>query len=395
MTFRYKSKALEKLGVRSWINAKNWSTVIGGTWLDDRVLKAMNEAAKTFVDMHELITKADERIAELCQVEEAHISTGTGACMGLAVAGCMAGTDYSKWKQLPHTEGMRNEVVMARGHNIAYTPQWTASGAWVVEYGQAGVLSPFTRELEAAINEATCCVAHTLSYNVVSRGIIPLDSVIKAAHSHDLPVVVDSASMLPPVENLHKFIDEGADIVIFSGGKAIKAPNNTGMMLGNGRGAEIIKAVREHSFPNAGWGRGFKVTKEQLIGLVTALEIFVKEGNSYYAEQMKVVENIVEELRDLPGIKVRILPNDESFFEHVYHPHVPRVLLEWNPELGFTGADIDEAMAKEDPPIYLRSGKYHSYFTKMEWRQIDPYYLRDGEWQIVAQRLRRVLSELT
>ena len=395
MTFRYKSKALERLGVRSWINAKNWATVIGGTWLDDRVLEAMDEVAKTFVDMYELISKVDERIAELCHVEEAHISTGSGACMGLAVAGCMAGTDYSRWMRLPHTEGMRNEVVMARGHNIAYTPQWTASGALVVEYGQAGSLGPFTREIEAAIGEDTCCVAHTLSYNVVPRGVIPLDFVVEAAHGHDLPVVVDAASMLPPVGNLQKFVDEGADIVIFSGGKAIRAPNNTGMMLGNGRGAEIIRAVREHSFPNSGWGRGFKVSKEQIVGLVTALEIFVEEGDSFYAEQMRVVESIVEELRGLPGIQVRILPNDESFHEHVYYPHVPRVLLEWGPELGFTGVDVDEAMAKEDPPIFLRSGKYYSYFTKMEWRQVDPYYLRDGEWQIVAQRLRRVLEELT
>jgi L-seryl-tRNA(Ser) seleniumtransferase/D-glucosaminate-6-phosphate ammonia-lyase len=195
LSYSFKSKILERLGVRSWINAKNWSTVIGGTWIDDRVLEAMNEVAKTFVDMHELIAKADKRIAELCQVEEAHITTGTGAAMGLVVAGCIAEGDYGKWIRLPHTEMMRNQVVMARGHNIAYTPQWTASGAHVVEYGQAGSLRAFDKELENAIGEDTCCIAHTLSYNVVPRGVIPLESVIRIAGKRSLPVVVDAASI--------------------------------------------------------------------------------------------------------------------------------------------------------------------------------------------------------
>lgn len=393
MSYSFKSKILERLGVRSWINAKNWSTVIGGTWIDDRVLEAMNEVAKTFVDMHELIAKADKRIAELCQVEEAHITTGTGAAMGLVVAGCIAEGDYGKWIRLPHTEMMRNQVVMARGHNIAYTPQWTASGAHVVEYGQAGSLRAFDKELENAIGEDTCCIAHTLSYNVVPRGVIPLESVIRIAGKRSLPVVVDAASMLPPVENLHKYTDKGADVVIFSGGKAIKAPNNTGIMLGKGKGAEIIKNVREHSFPHSGWGRGFKISKEQIVGLVTALEIFVEEGDTYYAKQMGVAERVKGELEGIPGVKVSIIPNNESYYEHVYSPHVPRVLIQWDArELGLTGVDVDEAMAVEDPPIYLRSQKYHNYFTNREWRQVDTYYLRPSEELIVAERLRRVLT---
>lgn len=393
MSYPFKSKVLENLGVRSWINAKNWSTVIGGTWIDDRVLEAMNEVAKTFVDMHELIAKADKRIAELCQVEEAHVTTGTGAAMGLVVAGCIAEGDYGKWIRLPHTEMMRNQVVMARGHNIAYTPQWTASGAHVVEYGQAGSLRAFDKELENAIGEDTCCIAHTLSYNVVPRGVIPLESVIRIAGKRSLPVVVDAASMLPPVENLHKYTDKGADVVIFSGGKAIKAPNNTGIMLGKGKGAKIIENVREHSFPHSGWGRGFKISKEQIVGLVTALEIFVEEGDSYYAKQMGVAERVKGELEGIPGVEVSIIPNNESYHEHVFSPHVPRVLIQWDArELGLTGVDVDEAMAVEEPPIYLRSQKYHNYFTNREWRQVDTYYLRPSEELIVAERLRRVLT---
>lgn len=393
MDYPYKSEVLERLGARSWINARNWSTVIGGTWIDDRVLEAMNEVAKTFVDMFELIEKADARIAELCGVEDAHVTTGTGAAMGLAVAGCMAGDDYGKWMRLPDTEGMRNEVVSPRGHNIAYTPQWTVPGARLVEYGQAGTLRSFRRELESAITERTCCITYTVSYNVVPRGVIPLEEVIEVSKSYDIPVIVDAASMLPPVSNLHKYTDMGADIVCFSGGKAIKAPNNTGMMLGNGRGVEIIAQVRDHSFPHSGWGRGFKISKEQIVGLVVALEIFVEEGDSLYEKQMETVEYIAGELSGIPNVEVTIVPNDETFHEHPFSPHVPRVLIQWNPQkLGLTGEDVDEAMAREDPPVFLRRTKYYNYFTNKAWRQVDPFYLREGEVKTVAERLKRILS---
>lgn len=392
MDYPYKSKVLDRLGVRSWINAGNWSTVIGGTWIDDRVLDAMNEVAKTFVDMHELIANVDERIAALCKVDEAHVTTGTGAAMGLAVAGCMAGNDHGKWMRLPDTDGMKNEVVNPRGHHIMYTPQWTVSGATLVEYGQAGTLGSMKRELESAITEGTCCLAYTASYNVVPRGMFPLEEVIEAGKDHGVPVVVDAASMLPPVANLHKYTDMGADIVCFSGGKAIKAPNNTGLMLGKGRGAEIVRAVRAHSFPHAGWGRGYKISKEQIVGLLVALEIFVEEGDALYAEQMETAEYFEGELRDIPGVDVCIMPNDESFHEHVFTPRVPRVLLRWDArEIGLTGKDVDEAMAREDPPVFLRNSKYFTYFTNKEWRQIDTYHLREEEAKIVAMRLKKIL----
>jgi L-seryl-tRNA(Ser) seleniumtransferase len=117
------------------------------------------------------------------------------------------------------------------------------SGAKLVEYGQAGTLQSYKRELESAISGKTCCLSYTVSYNTTPRGMMPLEDVIDAGKSHDIPVIVDAASALPPVSNLHKFTDMGVDIVCFGGGKAPEL-NATGMMLGNGKGAEIIKAIR-------------------------------------------------------------------------------------------------------------------------------------------------------
>jgi len=388
LDYKYSSRVLDRLGVRSWINARNWSTVIGGTWIDDRVLEAMNEVAKTFVDMHELFTRADARVAELCRVEDAHITTGTGAALELAVAACMAGDEYGRWMRLPDTAGMRNEVLMPRGHVIAYTPQWTASGARTVEYGQAGHLRSFRRELESKITEKTCCLAYTVSYNTVPRGVVPIMDLIELGEKYDVPVVVDAASDLPPVSNLHKYTDMGADVVCFSGGKAIKAPNNTGFMVGSGRGAKIVKAVRNHTFPHSGWGRGHKISKEQIVGLVIALEIFVEEGDGLYAGQLDIARGIAGELGSVPGLEVTVIPNDETFHEHPTVPHVPRVLIRWSREkMGVSAEELDAAVARDDPPVYLRNVHYYDYYTDKEWRLIDVFYLRPEEERIVVDRI--------
>lgn len=390
MEYSYRSKVLDDLGVRSWINAKNWSTTVGGNWIDERVLNAMNEVAKTFVDMHELCAKADEKIAGLCKVKDAHVTGGAGAAIELAVAGCIAGSDLGKWLKLPHTEGMRNEVVMPRGHYTAYASQWIIPGTKIVEYGQAGVLKSFKRELESAITDRTCCLSYTFSYNNVPRGIVPFEEVVEAGRKHDLPVVVDAASELPPVSNLHKFTDMGADIVCFSGGKAIGAPNNTGMLLGGEGGEEIIASIRNNTFPHHGWGRGHKISKEQIVGLVVALEIFVNEGDQLYEKQMKTAEYFRKELSGIQGINVIIIPNDETFHEHPMMPHVPRVLVEWDQkELGLTALDLDNAMAEDDPPIFLRDTHYYDYYTNKEWRLIDTFFLRSPEEEIIVERMKK------
>ena len=328
--YRYKSKTLDRLGVRSWINARNWTSAIGSAWIDDRVLAAMNEASRTFVDMHELFLRADKKIAELCRVEDAHITSGAGAAITLAVAACMAGDDFAKWQKLPFTQGMKNEIIFPRGHYQAYTPQWTSAGAKLVEYGQTGMLKSFKRELKSAITDRTCCLSYTLSYNTPPRGSIPIVEVIEAGKKHDIPVIVDAAALLPPVANLTKFTDMGADIVIFSGGKGIRSIASSGMMLGRGRGTEIVNAVRNYTYPHEGWARGFKVSKEQIVGLVAALEIFIKEGDSQYDRQMKTACYLQKELSKVQDLDVRIIPNDETFHEHPVVPHVPRVLVQWD-----------------------------------------------------------------
>jgi uncharacterized pyridoxal phosphate-dependent enzyme len=353
----------------------------------------MNEVAKTFVDMHELFAKCDERVAKLCKVDDAHIVPGAGSALELSVAGIIAGDNHANWLKLPNTEGLKNEIVMPRGHYIAYTPQWAASGGKIIEYGQAGHLRPNRNELVNVISDKTCCLSYTVSYNTVPRGMIPLEEMVEVGEEFNIPVVIDSASMLPPVSNLYKYTDMGVDIACFSGGKAIQAPNNTGMILGNGKGSKIVEAVRNHSFPHDGWGRGHKISKEQIVGLVVALEMFVKNGDSLYGKQMKTAKYFVDELSGIDGLDVTIIPNDETFHEHPVMPYVPRVRIQWNlKEIGFSAKDMDKYLAKDDPPIFLRRGIYHDYYTNKEWRLIDTFYLRKEEEKIVADRIKQLFK---
>lgn len=395
MNYLYKSKTLERLGVRSWINASNWSTIYGGSWTDDRVLDCMNEVAKTFVDMHDLLTKAGQRVAELCNVDVAYITCGAGAGIELSVTACMAGDNANAWKSIPNTAGLKNEVALPLGHYTGYLPQWGASGASIIGYGQAGSMDLVTRnDIEGAITDQTCCLGYVESYNVVPRGKLPLSDVVEIAHKYELPVIVDAASMVPPVSNLQKYSDLGADIVIFSGGKATKGPNNTGMILGKGpKGKELVEAILKYAFPNDGWGRSLKVSKEQIVGLVVALEIFVKEGDSYYREQMKTAQNIAEELSQISNVEICIIPNDEKFHEHPIMPHVPRVKIEWDMDIiKLTPSELDKALTIEDPPIFLRASNYYSYHTNKPWRIVDTYFLRQGDVKIIIDRLKKIFN---
>ena len=290
----FKSKVLDDLNVRSWINASNWTTTIGGSYLEQPVIDAMSEVSHTFVDMYELLDKACERVAEICNTDSAFITSGAGAGMALSTAACMTGKDLSKMLKLPNTEGMKNEVIIQTGEIPPYWQQYQMSGAKLVKIGLPFAKHPDPKLMEIAITEKTACIAKVYSRNSSPRGSISIMDCINIAHKFDLPIQIDAAAVLPPVANLHKFSDMGSDLTIFSGGKGIRGPNDTGLILGAGeRGMELIEAIRMQACPNTGFGRAFKVSKEQIVGLVTALEIFVeKDENVEYNKQIELLEYI-------------------------------------------------------------------------------------------------------
>ena len=383
--------SLDVLGVRSWINACGWRTVLGGTCMDERVLAAMNEASKFPVDMHELIKKSGERVAELCQTDVGYVVAGCATGIEVVIAACMTEGDYAKWNALPFTENMKNEVVLPRAHRIKYSHHWQAPGAHIVEYG---VIAPWwsdQREIESAVSDRTCCLAYVESTDVDPRQRVDLEDVISVARRHDLPVIVDAAAVLPPVANLHRYTDLGADIAIYSGSKAIGGPNDSGIIVGQGeKGRAIIGAIERLSFPSMGWGRSRKLGKEQIVGLVTALEIFVQEGDSEYERQMAIAQYFYDELSDMPHVTCWIIPNDSDHHEHPSMAHVPRVKVEWDSAaLELSLRDLEEHLAEGDPPVVVATSSCtYNHYSSRPACILDTTHLSGDQPKIVVDRLR-------
>lgn len=231
----------------------------------------MADAAVVLVDMDELNQKAVEAIARVTGAEAGFVSSGAAGGLVLQAAACIAGNDPVKMKGLPDTEGMKNEIVIQNLHRFPYEQAYRAAGARLVQIGDSRRVHPW--ELEGAINDRTAAVAYLVA-PFTNRRVLSLEQVCDIAHAHGFPVIVDAASTLPPREHLRTFIRSGADMVALSGGKGVRGPQGSGILCGR---KDLIEAAAANASPAQFLGRAMKVTKEEIIGLLTALEIFVEE----------------------------------------------------------------------------------------------------------------------
>ncbi len=328
----------DRIGVRRVINARGATTAVGGTLSDPRVMDAMAEAATQFVVLEELNANVGERIAEITGAEAGYVTCGSCAAMLLAAAACIAGTDPVRIRQLPDSTGMKNEIVIHRAHRIDYDQMYRAAGGKLVEIGL-----PYTThewELEAAINERTAAIAFHDSPNI-GAGALDFDTVIRIAHAHGVPVIVDAASTLPPVDHLRKWIRRGADLVIYSGGKGIRGPQDSGLLAGR---RDLIEAARANGSPNAAVGRGMKVSKEAMVGLWVAIDLFEQTDHeaeyqahlrqaeaiaSAFAEHPDCVVALEDDWERWPAPVVRLRPVGEAWSARAFHS----ALKEGNPPI--------------------------------------------------------------
>jgi L-seryl-tRNA(Ser) seleniumtransferase len=394
-----KSEFLEALGVRSIINADNWCTaIVGGSVVPQAVLDVICDVERVYCNIDELMAKCCARIAHLCDVRGAFITSGAAAGIALCTAACITGKDTAKMKQLvgilPRPANFRNEVIMQKGVSSGYDYQFWQAGARLVLVGYA--MGTALRDVADAVSARTAAIAHTHSYHsAVGRTELPVDALIDLAHRHDLPMYIDSASLLPPRRAVHRFADLGADLTIFSGGKAIRAPNDTGLILaGTDRGVELIEAIRMQAFPHDGIGRPFKVSKGQIAGLTKAVELFMAQDEQVeYAKLMAKAEWMAEELTRVPGVTVTIIPNDDQRYEHPISAHVPKVLMEWDAAtLGITAPALTRVLLDGDPPISVRTPRIVGVHTSKAQRTLDTYFLQEGEARIVVDRVREALT---
>jgi L-seryl-tRNA(Ser) seleniumtransferase len=396
-----RSKFLDRLDVKTYINARNWSTEFGGTYLEPEVLEVMNEVSQTFVSMQELLDKASQRVAELCKVDAAYITASAAAGIVLCTAACIARTEPTKWKKLPFSEDPpingRNGIII-QTTQLVYNAQFSTAGGRIIPVGGPGGCKP--SDIEETITEKTAGIAAGYHYNIVPRGWVPYKMIIEIARKYDLPSFCDAAGAFPPYENLHKLNDWGFDLVVFSGGKGIRGPQNTGLILGKGeRSKKLIEAIRDHSSPSHGIGRSFKVSKECVAGIVAALELTLsRDEQKEYEKQLAKAEYIERELKGISGVSVSVVPNDGEQYEHPLMARVPTVRIDIDKRalcLDSINRVYDD-MERGEPSIVIRTpfveDREFGPFSNRASVFLFTYYLRDGEEELVAKKMRAVLT---
>lgn len=374
---------VEELELRPVINASGNLTVLGGTTISDDVLEAMREASKIYVDMNELHVKAGQYIARLIGVEDAYITSGAGAGIVLAVAACIIRNRPDRLGSFPHVEDLKHEVIVQKMHRNFYDYIIEIPGAKIKEIGTDEGTTE--NDLIKAINDKTCAVMHFVFDP--QDGVLPLNKVVNIAHSFGVPVIVDAAAEVPPRENLKKFYEAGADLILFSGGKDIGAPNDTGIILGKKEFVELCRRLGPHSYDKVDGrtriyiGRPMKTSKEDIFGVVAAIKKYLSIDEK---ERLKKWEDkvnyIISELTSA-GIK-NVAKMYPSGFGHPRPVCIPRV--EILPPGNESAENLLKRLRQWDPPIYA--------YTFGEKLYISPQCLRDGEEKIVSEALKKILK---
>ncbi len=359
-----------ELGVKTAINAAATWTKVGGSIMPASVVDAMTLASRHFIDLFELQRKVGERIAELTHNEACYVSSGAAAGITLAVTACIAGTDHHKMEALPYLDGTPRNVVVFKAQRNAYDFAARQTGARLREVG------PSAQELDAAIDHETCCVLWFANARY-AVGDVTLADTVRIAHAKDVPVLVDAAAQIPPISNLWHFTrDEKADIVIFSGGKGLRGPQSSGLVLGR---RDLIEGCRANGAPNHAIGRPMKVGKEELMGCLAAVEWSLQQDEAGTIDGYEAsVRMWVDELNKLPGIKA-----ERSFPSEAGQPY-PRAVFTIHEPSRWTRDAVIDALWEQNPRIVVHlSGNAVA---------LNPQTLEPGEDRIVLKAIQRVLA---
>ena len=369
----------ESLGITPLINAGGPNTKHSGSRPRLESIEAMEAMSEVFVNIDELLLAAGERIAELTGNEAATVTSGASGGLVVQAAAAMAKDDPVGIAQLPITDDIPNELIIQRSHRFIYDHLYLGPGSKFIEVGQPDQsVERKLEEVEAAISSQTAAIVH-LESPFKNVGAIPLPDLADLAHSHGLPVLADCASMLPPRENLTKFTRQGADLVSFSGGKAVRGPQSTGFLIGK---PEWVEYARLNNAPNPGVTRAQKVSKEEIVGLLAALEAFVEvDEDSETKEYRKQMNFIVDQISEIPGLVAEV--------KHNYDHYIPNAVVTFDDSWRGPAPEEIEARLKEGTPrIYAATNQGPA---NVMW--IDPLNLQEGEVEIVAEKFRNILID--
>ena len=361
-----------ELGVRPFINAAGTYTAMTASLMPEEVMDAINYASKRYVMLDELHDRVGERIATLVRCEAAMVTAGAASALTLGTAAVLTGTDRQKIAELPNLGSpaapMKSEVIIQKAHRFGYERAVRNCGIRLVEVE--------TRDdLERAVNGNTAMMLFYNNNN--TAGQIGDEEFVALGRKHSIPTFNDAAADVPPVENLWKYTAMGFDLVTFSGGKGIRGPQSAGLLLGR---KPLIAAARLNGSPNGNAiGRGMKVNKEEMVGMLAALELFVAKDHAKEAREFeRRAESIRNSARAVAGVTADI------FVPEVAN-HVPHVRVSWDRGvIPLAAAGVVSTLQDGEPSIVIRS--------EGETLVIGVWMLQPGEHRIVATRLRQVLE---
>lgn len=368
----------ESIGATPLINARGTVTIIGASRVWPEVLEAMDAASQNYVQLDELMDKVGDRLAELTGAEWGFVSAGASAAVTAATAACVTGGDPDRLWQVPNLDGMKDEVVITNYSRTAYDAGAKAVGVKMVE-----VSTP--EELELALGPQTAMVL-VLAGARSEEGPLSIREIAKRTKPLNIPIFVDAAAEGLEVPNPH--LTQGADLVAYSGGKYLRGPQCAGLLLGR---KDLIQAARIAMAPHHGFGRGFKVGREEILGMLTAVEVWMKQDHDAIMQQwVAKLEQIAEPLKKIPGVTTAIrMPRGRS-------NHSPSLRVEWDmQQIPLTGYDMEQLLWNGSPRIAVSgAGSFLPFPPNMEPNiSIGSSQFNEGDEKIVAQRVAEILKE--
>jgi L-seryl-tRNA(Ser) seleniumtransferase len=360
---------IRELKVRTFINAAGTFTALTGSLMRPEVVSAMQGASRQYVKLEELRDAVGRRIAELVHCSSAMVTAGCASALSLATAACVAGKDPEKARRLPDTTGMKNEVIVQKSHRVVYDHAIRNAGVKMVEV--------VTRQqMEAAIGANT---AMMFFLNLADpKGKIHHEEFIEIARSRNVPTLIDAAADIPPVENLWRFTKMGFDLVAFSGGKGLRGPQSAGLLLGR---TDLIDAAKVHHGPfGDSLCRTNKVNKEEMIGMLVAVESYLKEDHAAtWKEWERRCRLISEALKEFADLKTEVVVPQIA-------NAVPHLHIRWDTQARrVSGPEMVKKLREGEPSIEVPPGSRYPL-------TIGVWMMQPGDDEIVGRRIREILA---
>jgi len=357
-----------ELGVRTFLNAAGTYTMLTASLMPPEVVEAIQYASRSYVALDDLHDAVGARLASLIGCEAAMVTAGAASALTLGTAACMTGSDAEKIRRLPDAEGMKTEVLVQKSHRFSYDHAVRNCGVKLIEFETR-------EEFEAAVTGQTVMMLFLNYAN--PKGQVKREEFVELGRKHGIPTFVDAAADVPPASNLSEYTKMGFDLVTFSGGKGLRGPQSSGLLLGR---KDLIAAARLNTSPHSdSIGRGMKVNKEEMLGLMVAVELYLQRDQAAAQEELdRRAQEIVEAVASIPGVQTGIeLPEIAN--------HVPHVRIWWDGSgIAVTVPEVVERLREGTPSIEVTPGS-------KEHLIVNPCMLQPGETTVVARRIREEL----